>query len=524
MGGESREDIRICEPPGAEVRTGLVDRAYAGVDVGVSRTETTVTQQGRAWALTLATSLILLICIRFFSENLRVVPRLAQYIDVPITIVVGFCGVLTFIRRGYRVGGPKYGAVLYAFFLASLVSALVNVSRVELLPVAMFVFNFAAPLVFVVVTINARLSRKDVEQVVRVFFWLGVTQLVVAVLYGLPKFLATKNPDYISGTFGQNAYQFTYFIGLWLLYVLGGVAVLGPGSRRRGQGIAISLAALVVFGLFYAAQYRAMLIFFTAVILVALWASPARASSRIMMTVVISAVSVITLIVVATAFPNLKLLKVFDLFEDSTPIVQSGKVEAFKNVGTMYQDIPQAALVGSGPATFSSRAYIVFSEKPRESKEAVGALIVGMRGGQYVTDVAKKYVQTIDTTAIQGGTTMANPMSSYTSLAAEVGPIGLVVYFSAYLMALSYSYRRLRANARAGNRLGTQLAFACFGGIPLLLVQAFFDNWLETTRVSIPLWILVGLLYALERADSNAGRTAIPEAPGKSIATARWTL
>jgi hypothetical protein len=464
------------------------------------------------WALLLAASLILLVCIRFFSENLRLVPPLVQYIDVPITIVIAFCAVLAFIRKGHRVGDSRFGVVLFIFLTVSLVSGLVNTTRVDLLPMGMFIFNFAAPLIAVVVTIHARLGRKDVRLVVRTFFWLGMLQLAIGILYDVPLFLAGNNPDDVSGTFGHNAYQFTYFLGVWLLYVLGGM-VVGPESRRRGQGLAVALAALAVFGLFYAAQYRAMLIFFTLVLLIVLWVSPARVSSRVMLTMIVSIVSVVTLIAIGTAFPNLKLLKVFDLFKDTTPIVQSGKVQVLENVGTMYVEMPQAAVLGSGPATFSSRAYIAFASEPRPGKEAVGVLAVRLRGGQlYSTDVARRYVETINAAPIQGGTTASSPMSSYTSLAAEVGPIGLAVYLSAYVMALRGSYRRLKAHAGARDRLGTQLAFACFGGLLLLLVQAVFDNWLEVTRVAMPLWILVGLLYSLDAPESAAAAaTPIPE-------------
>ena len=453
----------------------------------------------RSWALGLSASLVLIVCVRFLSEDLRVVPSLVQYIDVPITGILLFCAFLAFVRRGHLVGASKLGMILYLFILISLVSAWINSSRTQLLPVAMFIFNFSAPLIFAVVIIDARLERRDILLVIRTFFWLGVLQVVVAVLYGLPRFLASHNPDYVSGTFGQNAYQFTYFIGLWLLYVLGG-SIAGSRSSRRGHTLFVTVAALAVFGLFYAAQYRAMLIFFTLVILLTLWVSPSRVSSRVLLTVVISAVSVITLIAVATSFPNLKLLKVFDLFQDSTPIVQSGKVTAVKNVVAMYGDEPQAALVGSGPATFSSRAYLTFSAKPRPGKEAVGALAVGIMGGQYSTDVSRRYIASIPYKPIQGGTTASSPWSSYTSLAAEVGPLGFFAYLAAYLAALVFSLRSMRASARVQDTLGVTLAFACFGGLVLLLIQALFDNWLETTRVAIPLWTLVGLLYALQRA------------------------
>jgi hypothetical protein len=82
--------------------------------------------------------------------------------------------------------------------------------------------------------------------------------------------------------------------------------------------------------------------------------------------------------------------------------------------------------------------------------------------------------------------------------------VWLIVYLAVYVIALVYSYRRLRASAVLGDRLTARLAFTCFGGLILMLIQALFDNWLDSTRVAIPLWTLVGLLYALDAADSQS--------------------
>ncbi|OFW57011.1 MAG: hypothetical protein A2133_08470 [Actinobacteria bacterium RBG_16_64_13] len=497
-------------------------RSALAVDgVGIIDGGRNESRAGRSWAWLLSGSMVLIVCIRFLSEDLGLFPGIVQFVDVPLTFLALLVATLDFVRNGLGPDGLKLRLILYLFVLVALVSSLTNATRVGLLPTAMFMYGFAAPLVFAAATANAGLSRESVRLVVRAFFWLGVLQLAVGIFYGLPRFLASSNPDYVSGTFGRNAYQFTYFLGVWLLYVLAGSAV-ESGPKRRGQGFAVGLAALAVYGLFYAAQYRAMLIFFTMVILASLWVSPARVSRRMMQTIVISAVSVVTLIAVGTSFPNLKLLQVFDLFKDSSPIVESGKVEVAANVVKMYADMPHTAIVGSGPATFSSRGYTTFSETPDPAKDAAGPLAASLMGGrQYGTDVARRYVDTISAKPIQGGTTASSPRSSYTSLAAEVGTAGLLVYLAAYLFAVVFSYRRLVASAKSGDALGSRLAFACFGGLILLLIQSLFDNWMETTRVAIPMWILVGALYALKSADETAILQTVPIAGTEPAAAIR---
>jgi hypothetical protein len=457
--------------------------------------------ESRAWPAILSASLVLIVCVRLFSENLRLVSRLAQFVDVPVTVAVAVLALMSIGRSRRRVAGKGIGVITYLFVALCAVSALVNVSRVSALPALMFVYGLLAPFVFDLAVAHVPLGRQGVQRVVRTFYWLGVVQLVIGVGYGLPMLFATRNPDYVSGTFGQNAYQFTYFIGLWLLYVLGS-SVMPVERPSRMRDLAVAVAALLVFGLFYAAQYRAMLVFFAAIVAIALGASPARLPRRIWWTLMVLVVSTVMLVFVATLFPNLKLLRTFDLLADSTPIIESGKVQAVRNVVVMYEEMPHTILFGSGPATHSSRGYRTFALDPRAEKDAAGPLALALMGGTpYGTDVARKYVDTIYAPPIQGGTTASSVMSSFTALAAEVGLPGLFLYLAAYGLAIGYSYRRMRVSADAADAQGFALAFACFGGLLLLLTQALFDNWLETTRVAIPLWTLVGLLYALEAAE-----------------------
>ncbi len=475
------------------------DLAQSGADFSRTGESTLPQPGGRGWALAFAASLFILVCVRFFTDSVGVLPGVAQYVDMPLTAVMLFCILLRLIRSGVRTRHSGLVQVTFLFVLVALISASMNLSRADPLPVGVFIFTFTAPLLFAIVAIGSPMGRQDVLLVTKAFFWLGLLQVFVAAVYSMPRFFATGDPDYVSGTFGINAYQFTYFLGLWLLYVLGGT-LNRTGRKSLRQNVMILLSLACVFGLFYAAQYRAMLVFFTLVILVSLWASPVRFSKRVMQMIGVAAVSVGALISVATAYPDLKLLGVFDLFQDATPVVESGKAQAVGKVGEMYGDMPHTMLVGSGPATFTSRAHQTFSKAPQAKKEAAGAFLVSIMGGRYQTDVAREYVGTIDVKPIQGGTTASSPFSSYTSLAAEVGILGLFIYLAAYGIALTYSYRKLRQSAATGDALTARLAFTCFGGLILLLVQALFDNWLDATRVAIPLWILVGLLYALEDA------------------------
>src|SRR5688500_338982 len=87
-------------------------------------------------------------------------------------------------------------------------------------------------------------------------FGLGLAQIVVVVFFNLPKFVTDRNPDYISGTFGENGYQLVLFL---LVAIAGLAGLLTYDSKRpiaRFAVPAIAAFALVIF----LVQYRTLLI------------------------------------------------------------------------------------------------------------------------------------------------------------------------------------------------------------------------------------------------------------------------
>ena len=118
---------------------------------------------GRAWAWLFSVTLILVVCIRFFSEDVHLAPGMVQFIDVPLTMLIACVAFLAFVRRGLRADGLKLRLILYLFLSLTLVSCLVNPVRVSLYPGLMFYFGFACPLIIAAAMINARLEREDVN-------------------------------------------------------------------------------------------------------------------------------------------------------------------------------------------------------------------------------------------------------------------------------------------------------------------------------------------------------------------------
>lgn|GEM_PF-2788077 len=444
-------------------------------------------------------SLIVIVVVRFFTEVIKVLPTAMQWIDMPIVGIVALYAVGTLSRRRLKLSGGTHAMVMYVFAALCAVSATLNASRVSPFPALLFVYGLLAPIIFAVAIMNMDMSVEDLRKIVRVFVWLGIAELGIGFLYDVPVFISTKNPDVVSGTFGLNAYYFAYFIGLWLLYVLG-ASLIGPHCGKRVRSLYVAVSVVGVFVLFFLAQYRSMIVFFVLVILGSMLVSPLRSWGQIGLTMLIVVSSFGALVGVNAYAPNLKLLKTFELVTNPDPTLVVGKVISARNVMTMHEDIPHTFIVGSGPGTESSRAYITFANRDYKGKTpTLMAITDRLTGGSaYSTDVARKYLETVPDVAIQGGQSLASPFSSYISLAAETGVVGTMLYLALYAMAIAYSYGSLKRHAKALDGDGFALAFACVGGLLLMLCQALFENWFEALKITVPLWTLIGVLAAYD--------------------------
>jgi DNA-binding XRE family transcriptional regulator len=198
-------------------------------------------------------SIVLLVTIRFFTEVVPVIPRAANFIDIPIFLVlVSAAFTMPPSRRGpgyLHVGGPAL-----VFLLIALSSAIINAGRAAPAPVLVFVYGFLAPIA-VYASVYRIWPAGNARALSRVLVALGLVQLTVVVFIGLPRFIASGNPDVISGTFGTNAYQLVFFL-LLVAALLAGVFTLEPGRAVARFAPILILAIFVVILL---AQYRALL-------------------------------------------------------------------------------------------------------------------------------------------------------------------------------------------------------------------------------------------------------------------------
>jgi DNA-binding XRE family transcriptional regulator len=438
-------------------------------------------------------SLATVVLVRFFTEVLPVLPRAANFIDVPLFVVLAVAAAFL-PGAGGRVGGSPIFAATVAFLALSILSTLFNLTRIEPAPVLVFVYSFLAPLGFYFAAWRlwpighaAALSRLLVT--------LGVLELAVVAVVDLPRFFASGNPDQISGTFGENAYQLVFFL-LVFAALLGGIQTFE--RRRTASRLALPLMG-AAFLVIFLAQYRALLVTTAvSVILGAALLSSVRGRGILVATLTVLCL-IAGLSVVARSFPTLYLEPTLRAIRQDPGYFVSAKIDAFSGITALYRDDPTAAVIGTGPGTYSSRAWRTFAQFNSKSPSNVaGAYAGALIGGQvYETDVARRYVepQYHNAKTVLGSKATSLPFSSYVALLAEVGVFGFMLVVVIYGAATVGGARQTLAAMRdaAPDDPLPALLLACTVAFATLMQMAFLDNWLEVTRVTVIAWVLLAV-------------------------------
>ena len=448
-------------------------------------------QTGRDLVLS---SIGLLVLIRFFTEIVPVLPRAANFIDVPIFVVLALAGALRSSGER-RLGSARLPLAVPVFLFIALcaVSVVVNPSRVEPGPALVFVYGFLGPIGVYAAAYRLWPAGRALS-LSRLLVGLTVVQLLVVFVVDVPRFLSSGNPDVISGTFGTNAYQLVFF----LLVTTGLVAAIFTHEKERLTAKLAPVFFVLILATILLAQYRSLLA--TTVVTVVLIAIVLRRRARGIISGALIAISLaFTFSYVASNFPVLRFASTLSTLHNSPGYYASQRVKAASSVLNLYTDEPRSIVTGTGPGTFSSRAWYTFAfVNAKSSSNVQGPYVAALTGGNaYHTDVSDKYVlpRLRSSTVIQGSRAVTAPFSSYLSLLAEVGLPGFLLLIGMYLWATA---RALKMTAQSLRQAGPRdplpaLLLASAVAFTVLLQMAFLENWLEVTRVTFLAWILLAV-------------------------------
>lgn len=450
-------------------------------------------------------SLALLVLIRVATEIVHVLPRAANFIDIPIFFVLAIAAV---VRSGKISGvGPSYlklGLPAFGFICISMLGVAVNLSRIEPGPVLVFIYGFLAP-IGVYAAVYRLWPAGQARSMSQLFVRLAVVELLVVFLYDLPRFVSSGNPDLISGTFGTNAYQLVFF----LLVSTGLLAGIFTVEKGRLAARFAPLLFVLILATTILAQYRALLV--TSAVTILLIAALLGKSVRGLVAAILVGVSLaLSISYVSAHYPILQFSGTVSSLSSKPGFFVSKRLDAAKEVANLYSDQPLFMVTGTGPGTFSSRAWSTFAFANSKSASNVqGKYALALTGGHpYHTDVSDKYVlpKYQNPTVVLGSSAVTSPFIEYVSLLAEVGLPGFLLLIWMYLRATARALRMTRRSLRdrtAGDPLPA-LLLACSVAFTVLLQMAFLDNWLEVTRITFIAWSL--LAVSSKELDSRALR------------------
>jgi transcriptional regulator with XRE-family HTH domain len=356
------------------------------------------------------TSLALLLVIRFATEAIDVLPNFAGFVDIPILIVLVVAAGLRQTDSPTHRTAQRLVPPAMAFLLLCVISAAANPSRVAIAPAVLFIYGMLGPLI-VYFSVYRLWPSGNAAVFSRLLVSLLLVQLVVVVVFDLPRFVASSNPDVISGTFGTNAYQLVFFL-LVAAALLAGIFTFEPG-RAMARFAPVLLACIFLVVLL--AQFRALL-FTTVLTVVLVGVLVGTSRSRGVAAGFFGLISfVLVLSYVASAFPFLKFNQDLGTLNREPGKYFTDRLHAVDPVGQLFNDNALFIATGTGPGTFSSRGWYTFAVSDSKSRSnTAGPIARKLTGGIYHTDVSDKYVlpQLERGAALNGSTAVSSPRSS----------------------------------------------------------------------------------------------------------------
>lgn len=425
---------------------------------------------------------------RFFSEKVDLLPDWTNFLDIPMLVL--FVGYVAFATRNRErpKEGTGFGLLALLFLLMTSVSALLNLQRLHPGALGLFVIGFLEPLLFMGLAYLLQPNREVAGFLLKLLWLVGWLQIVVVSTMDLPQFWATRNPDFISGTFGYNAYQLVFLLLAWNVLILSRPAT----SRYKGLHFmgALLLQVLIVF-IMLLAQFRAIIPFAVLTWGLAYIVVNRKAQGMVLKAVMGMSLFWVLLLAINNTFPELKYGDVLQITSRTDEVIAAGKTQAVLNLGELVIEQPQVLLTGTGPGTFATRGFQTFSIiGERETANQIYRRLFSSE--PYVTDVSLRYVFPVMGRFAFGAATTASPWFTFLGLPVELGLPGLFLVLLMYFKAIRICWQRGTGQDRVAI-----LARWVLVAMVLTLQMGFLGNWLEVSRLTVPIWTVFGVVLAL---------------------------
>lgn len=468
---------------------------------------------------------------RFFSEVLLVLPKWVDIVDIPFIALLVLISFFKAPNNQIDLNEHKYFVRAVLFLISIMViSSLINYKDFFEPAAILFAIGFLeGPLLFIClnkIVENIELFVSRINKFLLFFFLINVA---VVIFIDLPRFISTRNPDVMSGTYGLNAYQFSL-----ILVVFGGL-FLGIFELHRFSRIIIILSQVFIISTFLLLQFRAALPFLVlsyAVVLLALYGLKMIKSVVFGSIILMIAGSIFFYVISKSGIYRVSNVTMFeyqiaknetmlkyddwvDVLKNPISFLKYGKFKAYLQTAKMLTTSPITALLGVGPGNYLSRGFYTFSYemvgfgRMKKGVQRVVNKFFGLSRPRF-TSVSMRYIGPIRSGAILGTYQFSNPNSSILAPIAEIGLIGGGIIIATYIYLLIKSLELMRL-AKKYVLDFLPIAAALVAGIVYLLGLAFLDNYWEVSRTTLPVWLLfwatnAGInlkLQAMENSESE---------------------
>lgn len=446
------------------------------------------------FAFLLYSLLILNVTLRFLTNELKLLPKHLNVIDVFIVLLF----LVFFLIHRMSAARPLNFAwlikYLILFDLVLIIGAALNSSYSYMTAALSQAIMLNEPIVLFVILVNLPFSPQDIRRFKRLLIALVVLEILLGVLQ-LPTYMATGESESIIGTFAGNAEQYAAFLLISIFYLIGKTKVTGQHPFAATVTI-LPILTLVLLIDNKASWLGGILSFYS----VLTHKSTERSYFR-------DKLRYATLLVVVLFFgwfivakSSRSLYKFTGISEawHSGNFTSLGKVQAYADVFAAYRENPHMLLVGSGPGTFYSRAASQFYAGTgrsyynpalagdRSSNSMAGVIKPIAREPFYIRFYYNKSIVTVGTAQIDV------PFASYVGLLGETGFLGTALYLAIYFRI----YRKLKSCAytlRNDSKL-YPLALSSLGFFIYAVVVAIYSNFLEMGRMTTILWSMIAIV------------------------------
>ncbi len=436
---------------------------------------------------------VVLVTMRVFTETLGVLPRYLNGVELGLMPLLA--GYVLFVRgaRTGRIWTLNIELWLAMFGGVWLLSSLLNAA--DILPAAavLFIVGHVAPILFALAIVNVDPGPAYAARVFRLMRGLAL----VGVVFGLTQVPAVASePDAVVLTFGINQNQAAFFMALVMTWL----------AARWFCGLAhwVDKALLLVLApLFFLAGFKILWVLYPLSMIIVVALVLVR-RLRLLARIALPAAVLAGLGLAVVRFVPYSEVSLFNRFATFDPY-ELGKVQVLLRMKDIWFTRPWGPLVGVGPGAFSSQAFTTFADI--RTGGGIGYLSDREVSGFYMTETAEQYMLPylhLGQYAL-GSSVVSRPTASIISLPAETGLFGFLAMAAVYGATL---LRLLRDARRAVSPESLALSLTAAVCLLMLLQIALLDNYLEVSRVTSLVWLMIGLAIGLSRSDGVAGPRA----------------